>query len=188
MLAISSMATCSGKAAVGVEEGGPLGRVEVDGVFQLQSQAVARTAEDLFVVGALVFVPEEERLHPRASEGVAEFVGAVGGIHVDQGGSGAGAAHVHHDPFNAVGGPEADTIAAANAKRPEPARDAVCRLAELGPGHAAGLMARSDGEAIGEAAGSSMEEVANGQLEQGTAGAGTVAQCSKGLVNGHTTG
>ena len=50
------------------------------------------------------------------------------------------------------------------------------------------LVARSHGEAVGEAAGGAVEQVADGQLEQRTAGAGTVAQRSKDFVNGHMTG
>jgi pentose-5-phosphate-3-epimerase len=66
MLAMSSTIDVVGQAAFGVEEGGPLGRVEVDGVLEFQVEAVAGAAEDFFVVGALVFVPEEEGLHARA--------------------------------------------------------------------------------------------------------------------------
>ena len=92
---------------------------------KFEVEAVAGAAQDLLVVGVLVVVPEEEGLHARAREGELQLVGAVGGVHVDQRGSGAGAAHVHHDPLDAVGGPEADAVALANAERPEAAGDAV---------------------------------------------------------------
>ncbi len=114
-----------GQAAFGVEQRGPLRRVEVDGVLERKVESVAGAAQNLFVVGVLVLVPEEERLHARAREGELQLVGAVGGVDVDQRGAGAGAAHVHHDPLDAVGGPEADAVAAADAERPEAARDAI---------------------------------------------------------------
>ena len=123
-----------GQAALGVEQRRPLGRVEIDGVLERQVEPVARAAQDLLVVGVLVLVPQEERLHARARERELQLVRAVGGIHVDQRRSGARAAHVHHDPLDAVGGPQAHAVAAADAERPQSARHAVGLGAQLGPG------------------------------------------------------
>ena len=175
-----------GQLALGVEQRRPLGRVEVDGVFQLEIEAVAGAAQNLLVVGALVFVPEEERLHARAFCRVnCELVGAVGGIDVDQRGAGAGAAHVHHDPLDAVGGPEADAVAAADAERPEPAGHAVGLGAELGPGKALSLVAGGHGQAVGKAIGGAVEQVADGQFQQRPARTAGVAQRAKVLFYRH---
>src|ERR1039458_8626576 len=103
MLAMSSLATWPGRRPSASSRAGHSG----------ESKAVAGAAEDLLVVGVPVLVPEEERLHARALQSELQLVGAVGGVDVDQCGSGAGAAHVHHDPFDAVGGPDADAVAAA---------------------------------------------------------------------------
>ena len=121
-------------------------------MFKFEIETMARAAENLFVVGALVLVPEEQRLHARAGERVLQFMRAIGGVHIDQRSAGPRAAHVQHDPLNAVGGPEADAVAAADAERPEAAGHAVGGIAEFGPGHARGLVARRDGEAVGKAA------------------------------------
>ena len=159
-----------GQAALGVKQRGPVGRVEVDGVCELEVEAVTGAAENFFVVGVLVLVPEEERLHARAGKRELQLVRAVGGVDVDQRGAGAGAAHVHHDPLDAVGGPEADAVAAADAQRPEAAGDTIGFRAEFGPGEALLLMATGDGETVRVAAGGAVQQVADGQLEQRTAG------------------
>ena len=111
----------------------PLRRIEINGVFERQIEPMACAAQDLLVVGALVLVPQEERFHPRPCQRELQLVRAVGGIHIDQRRSGSCAAHVHHDPLNAVGGPEPHAIAATNAQRPKPARHAVRLVAQFGP-------------------------------------------------------
>ena len=128
---------------------------------------MAGAVEDFGVVGALVLVPEEERFHARAREGVLQFVGAVGGVDVDESRTRSRAAHVQHDPLNAVGGPEADTVASADAKRPETAGYAIGSVAEFGPCHALRLMARCYGKTIRIAAGGAMKKLANGEVEEG---------------------
>jgi hypothetical protein len=157
-------------------------------VGEVQVKAVAGAVEDLFVVGALVLMPEEEGLHAGALEGELELVGAVGGVDVDEGGSGAGTTHVHHDPFNAIGGPDADAVAAPDAEGPEAAGDAVGLFAELGPSEAAVLMAGGDGEAVRVAGGGAVEQVADGELEQWVAGAARVAHGAEVFINGHGGG
>ncbi len=79
---------------------------------------MAGAAQDLFIIRALVLVPQEQRFHPRARQRELQLVRTVGGIHVDQRRAGPRAAHVHHDPLDAVGGPQAHAVAAANAERP----------------------------------------------------------------------
>ena len=66
--------------AFGIEQRRPLGRVEIDGVFQRQVKAVARAAQNLLVIGVLVLVPQEESLHPRARESEPQLVRPVGGL------------------------------------------------------------------------------------------------------------
>ena len=148
-------------------------------------KAVAGAAEDLLVVGVAVLVPEEECLHARALQGELQLVGAVGGIDVDQGGSGAGGAHVHHHPLDAVGGPDADAVAAPYAQRPEAAGDAVGLGRELGPCEALLLVAGGHGEAVGIAAGGAVEQAADGQIEERAAGTARIALGAKFFFDRH---
>ncbi len=167
---------------------GPLGRIEVDGVIELEIEPVAGAAEDLFVVGALVFVPQEERLHARLLQRVLQLMGAVGGIHIDERRSGPGAAHVHRDPLDAVGGPQADAVAPPNAERPKPSCHAVRFVAQLGPGQALGLMAGRNGQAVGKAIRCAVQEVADGQVQQRPVGSPRVAQGAGFFFKGHDSG
>ena len=164
-----------GQAALGVEEGGPLGGVEVDDVLELMIKAVTGAGEDVLIVGVLVLVPEEEGFQARALKGVLQLVGAVGWVDVDQRGSGTGDAHVHHRPFNTIGGPDADAVAAPYAQRPKAAGDAVGFGGEFGPGEALLLVAGGHGEAVGIAAGGAVEQAADGQIKERAAGAARVA-------------
>ena len=148
-------------------------------------QVVAGAGEDILIIGVLVLVPEEEGLHARAVECELQLVRAVGGVDVDQRGSGAGDAHVHHGPLNAVGGPDADTVAAAYAERPEAAGDAVGHGRELGPGEALALMATSDGEAVWVTAGGAVEQAADGQIKERAAGAARVAEGARFFFDRH---
>jgi len=93
---------------------------------------------------------------------------------------------VQADPFNAVGGPEADAVAFADAERPESARNAVGLLAELRPGEAARLMAGDDGVAVRKARGGAMEQVADGEVEEGAIGAAGLAGGGEGVFDGHS--
>ena len=154
-------------------------------MLEVELEAVAGALENFVVVGVLVFVPEEESLHARAGERVLQFVRAVSGVDVDERRAGAGATHVHHDPLNAVGGPQADAIAAANAEGPEATGDAIGYLAEFGPGHAARLVARSYGKAVRKARRGAMEEVADGEVEEGDIFSVGVAEGFRVFVDGH---
>ena len=93
------------QSSFSVEQRRPFRRIEVNRVFERQIEPVSCPPQDLFVIGALVLVPQEECLHPRTRERELQLVRAVGGIHVDQGRPRTCAAHVHHDPLNAVSGP-----------------------------------------------------------------------------------
>jgi len=106
-------------------------------------------------------------------------VGAIGGIYVDQRRAGTGRPHVHHDPLVAVGGPDADTVAATNAQSPESAGDTVGLRAQLSPGKSLALMARSHRQTVGKAFGSARKQVADGEVEERAAGASRVAQGAK---------
>jgi len=112
-------------------------------------------------------------------------VRAVSWVDVNQCRSSSRAAHVQHDPLDAVGGPDADAIAAADAERPKAAGYAVGGIAELGPGHAARLMARCHGKAIGKSACGAMEQIADGEVEEGTSLSVRVAQGQKVIVFKH---
>ena len=59
-------------------------RIEVDGVVEIQLEAVTGAFENFCVVGTLVLVPEEERFHPGAGERVLQFMGTIGGVDIDQ--------------------------------------------------------------------------------------------------------
>ena len=177
-----------GQAALGVEQGGPLGRVEVDDVPERVVNAVAGAGENILVVGVLVLVPEKERLHARALKGELQLVGAIGGVDVDQSRAGAGDAHVHHRPFNTIRRPDADAVAAADTESPESAGDAVGHGGEFGPGEALALMATDDGGAVGVAAGGAVEQAADGQIEERAAGAARVAYGLSRLFSRHGFG
>ena len=151
-----------GQTALGIKQRGPLGRIEINGVLERQVKPVTRPAQNLLVIGPLVFVPQEQGLHARALQRELEFVGAVGGIHVDQRRSSPRAAHVHHNPLDAVGGPESHAVAAANAQRPEPPRHAVSLDAQFSPGEPLLLVTRGHGEAVRKAAGGAVEQAADG--------------------------
>ena len=163
------------QTALGVEQRRPLGRIKVDGVLEREIKPVTRAAQNLLVIGSLVLVPKEESLHARALQSELKFVGAVRGIHVDQRRSGPCAAHVHHDPLDAVGGPEAHAVATADAQRPEPARHAVSLDAQLCPCEPLLLVTRGHGKALRKAAGGTVEQAADGQIEQCAVGAARVA-------------
>jgi len=154
-------------------------------VLEFVVKAVTGAAKNLLIVGVLVFVPEEEGLHARALQGVLQLVGAVGGVDVDQRGAGAGGAHVHHHPLDAVGGPDADAVSVTNAERPEAAGHAVGLGGKLSPCEAPALVATGDGEAVGIAAGGAVEQAADGQIEERAAGAARVAQGAKVFFSGH---
>ena len=126
---------------------------------------MASAFQDLFIVGSLVSVPQEQRLHARTRQRVSQLVGAIGGIYIDQGRAGPCATHVHHDPLHAVGGPQAHAIAMSNAKRPQTARHAVGRRAQFGPRHSLRLVTRSHGKAIGIKTCGPIKEAADCQLE-----------------------
>ena len=174
--------------AFGGEEGTPLRRVEVEDVLQFMVKAVAGAGEDILVVGVLVLVPKEERLHARALQGELQLVRAVGGVDVDQGSSGAGDAHVHDRPFNAVGRPETDAVAFADTERPETAGNLIGGGAQFGPGEALLLMAAGHGQAVGKTAGGAVEQRANGEIKQRTARSARVAYGHKFLLNRHSCG
>ena len=158
-----------------IEKRRPLGRIEEDGAAKFEREGVTGAAQDFRVIGALVAAPEEEGFHARAREGVLQLVRAVGGIDVDQRGAGTRCAHMHHQPLDAVGGPESDAIAFADAEGPQAAGDAIGLFAELGPGEAARLMAGDDGVAIGKAVGGAVEQVADSEVEQRAVGSAGLA-------------
>ncbi len=66
MLAMSLTEDVIGQLPGRLEERGPERGVEVDGVFKVQLQPVAGAVENLFVVSALVFMPEKQRFHAGA--------------------------------------------------------------------------------------------------------------------------
>jgi len=118
-------------------------------------------------------------------EGVLQFVRAVSWVDVNQCRSSSRAAHVQHDPLDAVGGPDADAITAADAERPEAAGYPIGGIAELRPGHATRLMTRCDRKAIGKAACGAMEQIADGEIKEGASLSVGVAQGQKVIVFKH---
>jgi hypothetical protein len=82
---------------------------------------------------------------------------------------------VHHDPLDAVRGPEADAIAAADAESPQAAGDLVRRGVQFRPGEALFLVARGHRQPVGEARSGQVQQVADGEIEEPTIGPPSVA-------------
>ena len=155
-------------------------------MLERKLKTVPGAAEDLLVIGALVFVPQKQRFHARSGERVLQFVRAVRRIDIHQSRAGTGAAHMHHDPFDTVGRPQPDAVTTADAERPEAACDAVSGIAQFRPGHPSRLMARRDGDVIRKSAGSAMEKVADGQFKERSIGSSGVAQFRSLRFNKHS--
>ena len=152
--------------ALGVEQRRPLRRIEIDGVFEREVEPMPRASQNLLVIGVLVLVPQEERLHARARQRELQLVRAVGGIHVDQRSPGPRATHVHHDPLDAVGGPQPHAVAAPDAQRPQAARHAVRLGAQLRPAQPPLLVARHQRRPLRPAIRLALQQVANRQFQQ----------------------
>ena len=150
-------------------------------------EPVPRPAQNLLVVGALVLVPQEQRLHPRPRQRELQFVRAVGWVHVHQRRARPRAAHVHHDPLGAVGGPQANAVAAPNAQRPQSSRHAVRIVAQFTPGEALALVARNHRRPVANPVCRAVQQIANGQIEQRTARPACVAQHGNALFNRHVS-
>ena len=91
-------------------------------------QVGAHFREQCEVIGGLEAVGEQQHGDVGLLEDVLQFVGAVGGVDVDQHGARVGGGELDHDPLRPVGGPDADVLAAADAERHQGAG----RLPDLG--------------------------------------------------------
>ena len=114
----------------GERPGGPRRRllVEHDDVSQVRkprrpqrSRAVVELgrerAQHVDIIARLVAAGEHQRLAADLVERVFELGGAIGRIDVDQDGADARSTELHVEPFGAIGRPDADAIAAADAQR-----------------------------------------------------------------------
>jgi hypothetical protein len=171
--------------SIGVQQHRPLRRVEEDRVLERQVEPMARPAQNLLVVGVPVFVPKEERLHPRTRQRELQLVRAVCRVHIHQRRPGPRATHVHHHPLDAVGRPQAHAVATPNAQRPKPARHAIGRGAQLRPRQPLLLVARSHRQPIREAIRRALQQVANRQFQQRPCRPPRIALGANLLVNIH---
>jgi hypothetical protein len=73
---------------------------------------------------------------------------------------------VHENPFEAVGGPDADAIFGTEAEAGEAASSAVYFRVEVGESESGVLMSRDEGFAIGEAGGGGSESLVDGLVEE----------------------
>ncbi len=163
----------------------PLRCVEVDRVFQCQVEPVSRSPQNLLVVGALILVPQKQRLHLRPCQRELQLVRTVGGIYIHQRRPGPRAAHVHHHPLDAVGGPQAHAVPAANPQRPKSARHAVGLSAQLSPCQPLLLVPRRYRQSIRETICRSLKQVANRQFQQRPCRSARIALGRNLLFNGH---
>ena len=152
--------------ALGVQQRRPLRRIEIDRVFERQVEPVTRAAQNLLVIGALVLVPQKQRLHPRARQRELQFVRAVRGIYIHQRRSSPRAAHVQDDPLGAVGRPQSHTVSAADAQRPQSPRHAIRLGAQFRPGQPPLLVARNHSRPVRIAIRRPQQQVANRQFQQ----------------------
>jgi hypothetical protein len=136
-------------------------------VLQRQVIAVARFGQDLAIIRARVLLPQKQRADAGFLQHVAQFVRAVGGIHVDQHDSGARRRVLQEDPLDAVAGPDAGAVARAQSQ----AREAACRAGdfavEFAPREAHVLMAHHQRFAVGKSGGGMADCLGNGLFQQG---------------------
>jgi hypothetical protein len=144
-------------AAAG-EHGLPGSVAEPDDVFEGKDGVAARVlldiGEDGAIVGAGVALTEEEGADAGFLEDVAEFVGAVSGVDVDQDDAGASGGVLQEDPLDAVAGPNAGAVAGGESEAGESACDAGDFAIKLPPGEADVLMANHESFAFRETGGS----------------------------------
>ena len=97
------------------------------------------------------------------SEKIGQFVGAVGGIDVDQDGADLGGGELGEHPLGVVGGPDADVLALCDADGHQAARDALDLGVELPVGEPVAGGGMDEGFAVGVAVGLLVEDVADGE-------------------------
>src|ERR1035437_1237144 len=93
-------------------------------------------------------------------------MGAVGGIHIHQDRSRAGATQLHHHPFHAIGGPEPNAVPGADPARTQSERDASRQFAQFAPAIPFRLMTGDQGETIAPAFDGLIEHLPNRFLPQ----------------------
>ena len=109
-------------------------------------------------------------------EHVAQFVGAVGGVDVDQYDAGAGGAVLHEDPLDAVAGPYAGAVAWREPESGESAGDTGRFAIEFTPGEANILMADDEGFTLREPGGDVRKGLRDGFFQEGRRGPTGIAE------------
>ena len=94
---------------------------------------------------------------------VGQFMGAVGGIHIDQHGADLGGGELGQDPLGVVGGPDANVLAFLDADGHQAAGDAFHLGAELAVGEPIRGGGMDEGLAVGVAVGLLVKNVADGE-------------------------
>src|ERR1017187_4600899 len=102
-------------------------------MFEWQSLTMTSLVENPSILSAAVAFPEKQRLHPRLPEGERQFMGAVGGIHIHQDRSRAGATQLHHHPSPGIGGQGPNAGPGADPARAHSERDATRQFAQFAP-------------------------------------------------------
>ena len=145
----------------------PRGVAQPDGVLKRQTVAIAGFGQDFAIVGARVLLPQEQRADAGLPQDVAQFVGAIRGIHVDQGHAGARRAVLEQNPLQAIGGPDAGAVAGAKAQASQPAGGAGGLAVQSGPGQAHVLVADDQGVAVRELTRGIGQHLRNGLFDEG---------------------
>ena len=101
------------------DHGPPLIRPQQNRMLQRQCPALPGGGQNFAVMRARVLFVKKNRLHPRALEDVRQVVGAVRRIDVDENGAYLRRRHLQVDPFDAIRGPHADSVAGPNAEAPK---------------------------------------------------------------------
>ena len=158
----------------GCRAGGPLpGPDALPGFFveedrMAQRAVVAGTGvlEDLPVACARILRPQEQRLHAGLAQDVAQLVGSVRGVDVDEDQPRARGRQLQQDPFGAVAGPDADAIAGDEPEVEQPAGHAIDFRQQLPIRESLLLMPRDEGERIRHARGRRSEQLAKRQVKK----------------------
>ena len=79
-------------------------------MFEGNSVAADGLIQNLIVVSAGILFLKNDGSHPRFVQNVRKFMRAVGGVDVDENSAGARCYLLQQNPFDIVGGPDAEAV------------------------------------------------------------------------------
>ena len=148
----------------------------------LEPDVVADLRHHRAVVAGLELRRRDQQPDARLAQGVRQLVGPVGRVDVDQDRADLGGGVLGDRPLGAVGGPDPDPVALADAGPDQPDREGVDVGVELGPGPAPAGRDLDQRLAVG-VPGDGRLEVGPDRLLQERRG--RLTACCRGLVMDH---